>query len=427
MFYANKKHLRNNSVKQTNYLIQKETSKMAAISPYESCDLVLRHVRTSCLNFAIQETPYSVYLTIRKSFSQSPRRHATSDNISSLTAPPQPLGPFKYESALETLQEEFKVLKSQKDDLEKVKDDISMKFEEEVILSEHLKSELATKNEKLQFVHAKFEELENKAAKTKDEYKRLGEKHLKTYEEVKSLKLENEELKKENKKTNIGLTTMKKQTKETNYNHEQVIKKLEDSIKELTAFKITKVDEEKALKKKQKKVERKQRSINKLNHKPTPPELEKRESSSDLLDPNQNEFDTCYSNEVFTDVDATVPTNNLYECLANLEAEPQEVIDVDEKVKDHEFKIRNKAKSFIKKKLEAKLDEQEINEDEFKVLEEALADDMEEILLEELEDYKTALEMGMREDRNIDPYGPPEGCSGYYWGGEDSCEMIFYD
>ena len=61
------------------------------------------------------------------------------------------------------------------------------------------------------------------------------------------------------------------------------------------------------------------------------------------------------------------------------------------------------------------------------MLEEALAEDMEEILLEELEDYKTALEMGMREDRNIDPYVPPEGCSGFYWGGEDSCEMIFYD
>ena len=80
-----------------------------------------------------------------------------------------------------------------------------------------------------------------------------------------------------------------------------------------------------------------------------------------------NESDTCRSNEVETDVDATVPTNNFYECVANLEAESQEVIDVDEKLKDHECRIINKAKYFIEKKLVAKLDEHEIN-DEFKAL-----------------------------------------------------------
>ena len=36
-----------------------------------SCDMVLNSVRTSSLNFSVQETPYSIYLTIRKSFSKS--------------------------------------------------------------------------------------------------------------------------------------------------------------------------------------------------------------------------------------------------------------------------------------------------------------------------------------------------------------------
>ena len=49
-----------------------------------------------------------------------------------------------------------------------------------------------------------------------------------------------------------------------------------------------------------------------------------------------------------------MPTNNFYECLA-------------------------------------KLDKQEINEDEFKALEEALAEDMEEMILEEIEGYQTTL------------------------------------
>ena len=36
----------------------------------KSCDLVVNSVRASFLNFSIQETPYSLYLTIRKSFSK---------------------------------------------------------------------------------------------------------------------------------------------------------------------------------------------------------------------------------------------------------------------------------------------------------------------------------------------------------------------
>ena len=38
------------------YKERKETSKMTAISPFETCDFILRHLRTSCLNFAIKET-----------------------------------------------------------------------------------------------------------------------------------------------------------------------------------------------------------------------------------------------------------------------------------------------------------------------------------------------------------------------------------
>ena len=36
-----------------------------------SCDFVLRSVRDSFLNYSIQETPFSLYLTVRKSFSRS--------------------------------------------------------------------------------------------------------------------------------------------------------------------------------------------------------------------------------------------------------------------------------------------------------------------------------------------------------------------
>jgi DNA repair exonuclease SbcCD ATPase subunit len=38
-----------------------------------SCDQIVKSVRNSCLNFSIQETPYSLYLTIRKSFTKAPQ------------------------------------------------------------------------------------------------------------------------------------------------------------------------------------------------------------------------------------------------------------------------------------------------------------------------------------------------------------------
>ena len=41
------------------------------ISVKNSCDFIINSVRNSALNFSSQETPYSLYLTIRKSFVKS--------------------------------------------------------------------------------------------------------------------------------------------------------------------------------------------------------------------------------------------------------------------------------------------------------------------------------------------------------------------
>ena len=48
-----------------------------------SCDKIIHCVRGSCLNFSINETPYSLYLTIRKSFSKSTEENfSTPKNLS---------------------------------------------------------------------------------------------------------------------------------------------------------------------------------------------------------------------------------------------------------------------------------------------------------------------------------------------------------
>ena len=45
-----------------------------------SCDHIVKSVRDSFLNYSIQETPFSMYLTIRKSFSKS-RHLRNSDDV----------------------------------------------------------------------------------------------------------------------------------------------------------------------------------------------------------------------------------------------------------------------------------------------------------------------------------------------------------
>ena len=294
----------------------------ASISPFETCDMILNHVRSSCLNFAVQETPFSVYLTLRKSFSRSPRIFSTSDQTSSLIAS-SPLGTDILETELETLRKEFKLLKLKNDNLERSNDELSRQVEEEVILSGHLKSELTMKTENLQVMHEKFENLESKFKHSKSENKKLDENYLKSCGAVKSLKSEKDDLKKETNKISIALATAKKETKESIYKYEKLIKKLEDNIEELAAFKVSKTAEEKALQNKQKKLERKQR--NKLN--PNIKSLEQDHSQSSdsyscSLDPNDNEFENSPNDKTDLKVETTLPTDNFFSCLENLEAEP---------------------------------------------------------------------------------------------------------
>ena len=47
---------------------------MAMNDAQQSCDKVLALLRGSCLNYLIQETPYSAFITIRKSFCKEPKK-----------------------------------------------------------------------------------------------------------------------------------------------------------------------------------------------------------------------------------------------------------------------------------------------------------------------------------------------------------------
>ena len=115
----------------------------AALSALETCDLILGHVKTSSLNFSIQETPFSVYLTLRKSFNQSSRRFSNPETYTSSSNPTQSKETLeKLETELQNLRFEQNLLKAKNDDLEKANEDLAKKYEDEVIESEHLLSRL---------------------------------------------------------------------------------------------------------------------------------------------------------------------------------------------------------------------------------------------------------------------------------------------
>ena len=99
--------------------------------------------------------------------------------------------------------------------------------------------------------------------------------------------------------------------------------KIDIYIEELAAFKVFKTAEEKAIKNKQKKLERKQR--NKLNPNTKSPEQDHSQSSESYscsLDPNENEFENSPIDKTDLEVETTLPTDNFFACLENLEAEP---------------------------------------------------------------------------------------------------------
>ena len=68
-----------------------------------------------------------------------------------------------------------------------------------------------------------------------------------------------------------------------------------------------------------------------------------------------------------------------------------------------------------------------MEEDDVKNLEEELLEEMEELIQAELEAFKHSLDslkVETDEESSKDVYGPPEGCSGFYWGSD---EIVFDD
>ena len=74
-----------------------------ATSVKNSCEIILSTVRDSCLHFCLNETPHSIYITISKRFSNSPKEETIKINDYKVSSLEEKLKSYEKEVA------EFKV------------------------------------------------------------------------------------------------------------------------------------------------------------------------------------------------------------------------------------------------------------------------------------------------------------------------------
>ena len=94
-----------------------------------------------------------------------------------------------------------------------------------------------------------------------------------------------------------------------------------------------------------------------------------------------------------------------------------------------ESKMREKVRISIKKKLEVKIIEKEIDDAAAAELEKELLEDREEMIQKELATYRFTLE-NMEEENSEDSNNyayESEDIPRFYWAGEDCNEMVFFD
>ena len=213
------------------------------MDPFQTCDSLLSSVKSSNLNFSLIETPFSVTLTIRKSFVKDKNgfvRKSIFGGISQQNCHVLDEKQLLKNSALRDLHEAELAIKA--------KDDQIAEFEATV---KHLKNKLeVSRTETDNFVDAKVKVI-------KDEKRSLQIKHEKMCSETKTVKQENENLKKELNSLNVALKSAKKEIKDTSKEFERNILSLGDKIQNLNDYKVDKVAEEKELRSKLKKADKK--------------------------------------------------------------------------------------------------------------------------------------------------------------------------
>ena len=219
-----------------------------------SCATILNIVRQSGLNFTIQETPYSFYVTVRKTAQKSSHFSNSNLELHIGTLPQNPL--------TEQLQSRCTFLEQANDHLRHEFANAVDEIEGQRNTIDELQSEKRDLNKQLSESSDNIDiAVETKTKHINDEKRTLQIKHEKICSENKNLKSDLENARKDLNQTAVALKSSKKETKEASDILQKKTGQLETKIKALEEFKKDKMSEEKELKAKLKKVDKKLKAV----------------------------------------------------------------------------------------------------------------------------------------------------------------------
>ena len=200
-----------------------------------SCFAILSNIRSSKLNYSIQETPYSIYLTIRKSIRKSPT--FSNPEIQSFSPP----GTI---SAVLELKKENELLLNKCQFLERSNQELKNSFEEATNENETNLETIHNLEDKIEILNNKLVTAEKevdftvgrKIKAVTDEKRLLQTKHEKICTENKTLKKEKEDFCKEISTLKVSLKSSRKETKDVVKNFEKKISEYETKITDLLSL-----------------------------------------------------------------------------------------------------------------------------------------------------------------------------------------------
>ena len=215
-------------------------------SAQSSCDFLLHSVRNSGLDFSCQETPFSIFLTLRKSFVKSkylPNQASPSD-----VKEEKLIGENKsFNDAFNRLKNDY--------------EDALAELESRAQETQELNKRIETLSGKYSVGQVLIKDLDNKLKDATNEKKKIETKYYQVDKENKTMKKEITQLNEQVKSSKNELKTAIKDKRDTNHNLEKKIVGLENKNKTLLEFKVLKDDEEKELKTKLKSVNKRLKSV----------------------------------------------------------------------------------------------------------------------------------------------------------------------
>ena len=191
------------------------------------CEDIVRKVISSKLDFKINQTPYSIYFSIRKKFAKN-----LCESDVSMT-----LGAHDEQPQHERFQQELLLLRNEYQRLYTF-------YQNELEKTDNLETQLHDLKSVLESKNIKETELENQIKKEVTGKKTLQVNFETKCIEVKQQKAEIESLKKGTNALSVALKTSKQESKEQKKVFEKKIEGYEKRVSELTAYKAMKLGEE---------------------------------------------------------------------------------------------------------------------------------------------------------------------------------------